>query len=127
MSRSATRAAFLSATGPAPGPRDARVEDYLAKLREYYEGGAVGCLYGAFSLHDCPPAIGARVAALTEAWIAAIAAYLAERGDALAQAHAEKVVRLIRGGLVVALATREPRRFEASLDDVRLLLRGQNG
>jgi hypothetical protein len=62
------------------------------------------------------------VAELTEKWIAAIADYLASRGDPRAKAKAEQAVRLIEGGLVVALATREPKRFEASLQDLRELL-----
>jgi TetR/AcrR family transcriptional regulator, lmrAB and yxaGH operons repressor len=108
----------------ATGSRQAGVEMFVAKLRDYYEGGAVGCLYGTLTLHDCPPEIGARVAALTEQWIAAIADYLVEHGDGEAQTHAERIVRLIQGGLVVALATRDPQRFEASLDDIRPLLAG---
>ena len=107
------------------GSRKAGVEVFVAELREYYEGGTLGCLYATLTLHDCPPEIGARVAALTEQWIGAIADYLIEHGDGAARTHAERIVRLIQGGLVVALATRDPRRFEASLDDIRPLLGGQ--
>ena len=35
---------------------------------------------------------------------------------------AEQALRLIEGGLVLALATRKPRRFENSLRDLRALL-----
>ena len=47
-----------------------------------------------------------------------------EIADGDAGARAEQAVRLIEGGLIVALATREPKRFEASLQDVRALLSG---
>ena len=117
------REVFMQAlvTADAPGRQ---VDKFIAKLTEYYEGGAIGCLLSSLTLHDCPPAIAARVADLTEQWIAAIAAYLAARGDAAAKAQtkAERAIRLIEGGLVLALATREPRRFEASLQDLRELL-----
>ena len=108
----------------APGAPDRQVDKFIAKLTEYYEGGEIGCILSSLTLHDCPPAIAARVADLTEQWIAAIAAYLGARGDppAQAQTKAEQAVRLIEGGLVLALATRQPRRFETSLQDLRALL-----
>jgi TetR/AcrR family transcriptional regulator, lmrAB and yxaGH operons repressor len=106
----------------APDAPDRQVDKFIAKLAGYYEGGTIGCLYSTLTLHDCPPAIAARVADLNERWIAAIAAYLQARGDAQAKAKAEKALRLLQGGLIVALATREPKRFEASLEDLRVLL-----
>jgi TetR/AcrR family transcriptional regulator, lmrAB and yxaGH operons repressor len=101
-----------------------QVDKFIARLAEYYEDGEIGCILSSLTLHGCPPAIGARVADLTEKWIAAIAAYLAGRGDAPEQAQkkAEQAIRLIEGGLVLALATREPKRFETSLQDLRALL-----
>jgi AcrR family transcriptional regulator len=106
----------------APDEPRRQVDKFIVKLRGYYEGGTIGCLYSTLTLHDCPPAVAARVGALTEDWIAALAAYLAERGDKRAQQNADRIVRLIQGGLTVALATRDPSRFEASLEDLRPLL-----
>jgi TetR/AcrR family transcriptional regulator, lmrAB and yxaGH operons repressor len=106
----------------APDAPERQVDKFIAKLAEYYEGGTIGCLYSTLTLHDCPPAIGAQVAELNEQWIAAMAAYLSARGDANANATAERAFRLVQGGLVVALATREPKRFDASLRDLRALL-----
>ena len=113
----------------APDEPRRQVDKFIVKLREYYEGGTIGCLYSTLTLHDCPPAVAARVAALTEDWIAALAAYLAERGDKRAQQNADRIVRLIQGGLTVALATRDPSQFEASLEDLRplLLVQGNAG
>jgi TetR/AcrR family transcriptional repressor of lmrAB and yxaGH operons len=108
----------------APDAPDRQIDNFIAKLAEYYEGGKIGCLLSSLTLHDCPPAIAARVAALTEEWIASIAGYLAARGDgaAEAQAKAERAISLIEGGLVLALATRKPKRFDRSLEDLRALL-----
>ena len=114
---------FMQALVAADAP-DRQVDKFIAKLAEYYEGGELGCILSSLTLHDCPPAIGARVADLAKQWIAAIAAYLAGRGDALEQAQrkAEQAIRIIEGGLVLALATRQPKRFETSLQDLRALL-----
>ncbi len=117
------REEFMQAlvTPDAPGRQ---VDKFIAKLTEYYEGGELGCVLSSLTLHDCPPEIGARVADLTETWIAAIAAYLTARGDDAEQAQtkAEQAIRIIEGGLVLSLATRQPKRFETSLKDLRSLL-----
>jgi TetR/AcrR family transcriptional repressor of lmrAB and yxaGH operons len=107
-----------------PDTPDRQVDKFIAKLAEYYEGGEIGCLLSSLTLHDCPPAIAARVASLTEQWIAAIAAYLAARGDTAVEAQnkAERSICLIEGGLVLALATRKPKRFDESLQALRALL-----
>lgn len=98
------------------------VDTFIGHLRDYYDGGTIGCLYGVLTLHDCPPPIGARVAALTRDWMAGLAAYLVVRGDPEAQGNAEKLIRHLQGGLVVALATRDPEQFEAALRDMRSIL-----
>src|ERR1700687_839186 len=110
----------------APGTPRNQVEKFIGKLKEYYEGGTVGCLYGVLSLHDCPVHVGDRVAALTQDWIAALAEYLKSRGDRSARANAERIVRHLQGGLVVSLATRDPRQFEAALNDLRPILSGRD-
>jgi TetR/AcrR family transcriptional repressor of lmrAB and yxaGH operons len=114
---------FSQALIAADAP-ERQVDRFIGKLAEYYEGGEIGCILCSLTLHDCPPAIAARVAELTERWIADIAAYLAGRGDAPEQAQrkAEQAIRIIEGGLVLALATRQPKRFETSLQDLRTLL-----
>jgi TetR/AcrR family transcriptional repressor of lmrAB and yxaGH operons len=114
---------FLQALTAADAP-ERQVDKFIVKLAEYYDGGEIGCLLSSLTLYDCPPAIAARVADLTEQWIADIAAYLVGRGDAPEQAQrkAEQAIRIIEGGLVLALATRQPKRFETSLQDLRLLL-----
>ena len=104
-------------------PDGDQVEKFIGGLRDYYEGGSLGCLYSTLTLRDCPPAIAARVATLTEEWIAAIEGYLRHRGAKDARERAEKMMRLLQGGLVVALATQDPRRFEAALEDLGPLLR----
>ena len=71
----------------APDAPDRQVDKFIARLAEYYQGGAIGCLLSSLTLHDCPPAIAGRVADFTEQWIAAIAAYLSARGDTQAQAE----------------------------------------
>lgn len=114
----------LMAPLAAPSPSGDPVEKFLGKLSDYYEGGSLGCLYSTLTLHDCPAAVAARVAALTEDWISAIAGYLRDRGVEDAHDRAEKVMRLLQGGLVVALATQDPRRFETALRDLRPLLAG---
>ena len=112
----------LMATLTAPSPQKAQLERFIGKLHDYYEGGGLGCLYSTLTLHDCPEAVGARVAALTEQWIAAIASHLASQRVKDARPRAEKFMRLLQGGLVVALATQDPARFEAALDDLKPVL-----
>jgi TetR/AcrR family transcriptional repressor of lmrAB and yxaGH operons len=109
-----------------PDTRRNQVDKFIGKLREYYEGGTVGCLYGVLTLHDCPHHVGDRVAALTQDWITALADYLKSRGDPSARANAGRIVRHLQGGLVVSLATRDPRQFEAALDDLRPILSGRD-
>jgi TetR/AcrR family transcriptional regulator, lmrAB and yxaGH operons repressor len=110
----------------APDTPRNQVAKFIGKLKEYYEGGTVGCLYGVLSLHDCPVHVGDRVAVLTQDWIAALAEYLKSRGDRSARANAERIMRHIQGGLVVSLATRDPRQFEAALNDLRPILSGRD-
>lgn len=105
-----------------PGDPRRQVEKFIRRLNEYYEGGTVGCLFATLALHDCPPAIGARVATLTRDWITSFATYLRTRGEPEPRARAEKIVRLIQGGLVVALATQDPKPFTHALHDLRPLL-----
>jgi AcrR family transcriptional regulator len=114
----------LMATLTAPSPQKAQLERFIGKLHDYYEGGSLGCLYSTLTLHDCPEAVAARVAALTEEWIAAIASYLASQRVKDPRPRAEKFMRLLQGGLVVALATQDPARFEAALDDLKPVLSG---
>jgi TetR/AcrR family transcriptional regulator, lmrAB and yxaGH operons repressor len=114
----------LMAALTAPDQPRKQIDRFIAKLRDYYEGGTVGCLYGVLSLHDCPENIGDRVSALTQEWIGAIADYLKSRGIRSPQENAERIVRHIQGGLVVALATRDSKQFDAALEDLRAILAG---
>lgn len=100
-------------------PAEMRRENFLARLCDYYRGGALGCVFASLSLHDCPPEVAARVAALMRFWIAALAEKLAGLGLDAPQARAAGAIRDLQGGLVVALSSGDPRHFETALADVR--------
>lgn len=99
-----------------------RVDDFIGRLKEYYCGGAVGCVFASLTLHDCPPVVAARVSALMRFWIKELAGRLVGLGVKSPKTVAAAIIRNIQGGLVVALATQEGKHFDAALQDLRPLL-----
>ncbi|MCI4679272.1 TetR/AcrR family transcriptional regulator [Rhodoblastus acidophilus] len=109
------------------GSLEQRIDRYVARLKEYYCDGAVGCVFASLTLHDCPPPVAARVSALMSVWIDELASRFAELGLPSARDLAARTIRNVQGGLVVALATRDRGQFDAAMADLReavLNLRG---
>lgn len=101
---------------------EASVADFCARLKDYYQGGAMGCVFASLTLHDCPPPVAERVAALMRFWIGELTVRLEALGLKRPHAVAGAVVRQLQGGLVVALASQDRAQFDAALDDLRRLL-----
>lgn len=112
----------LTARLGGDGDPGLRVDDFVGRLKEYYCGGAVGCVFASLTLHDCPPAVAKRVSALMHFWIDDLAGRLVALGVASPTAVAAAVIRQVQGGLVVALATQDGGHFDAALRDLRQLL-----
>ncbi len=104
------------------GDPSLRVEHFLGRLKEYYCGGAVGCVFASLTLHDCPPPVATRVSALMHFWIKELAGRLTKLGVKSPTTVAASVIRNVQGGLVVALATQDGGHFDAALQDLRPLL-----
>lgn len=99
-----------------------RVSNFIERLKDYYQGGAVGCVFASLTLHDCPPVVAARVSALMHFWIKELAARLAKLGVRSSMTVAGTAIRHIQGGLVVSLATQDRAQFDSALRDLRPLL-----
>lgn len=116
----------LTARRGGAGTVEQLAGDFIARLKDYYRGGAVGCVFATLTLHDCPPAVAARVAGLMDFWIAELTRRLEELGLAAPRSAAAAVVRQVQGGLVVALATGDPGQFDAALTEIaRIILPGR--
>lgn len=88
-------------------------------LHEQYEGGELGCLLAVFGMEDVPALLREKTAELMERWFSAFASLHMQNGDVRkAAAMAQRDVRTIQGGLVVARATANNVLFKAALDDV---------
>lgn len=112
---------LTSRLGGAGAP-ERLVDDFIGRLKEYYCGGAVGCVFASLTLHDCPPVVAARVSALMRFWIGELAARLAKLGVKSSSTAAAAIIRHVQGGLVLALATQDCGQFDAALQDLRPLL-----
>lgn len=93
----------LSAAGTPPE----RLAAMVAALRDFYEDGAGACLSDLFSVGGVPRSVREPLAVGLEAWMAAIAAVLAEAGFAPDEAarRAEDAVVRVQGALVVGRAS----------------------
>lgn len=116
----------LTARLGGEGLPEQRVDNFVVRLKEYYCGGAVGCVFASLTLHDCPPVVAARVSALMRFWIEELGGRLADLGVKAPLAAAATVIRHVQGGLVVSLATQDRGQFDAALDDLRQLLLPQD-
>lgn len=101
------------------GSLDERTERFIGRLKDYYHGGAVGCVFASLTLHDCPPVVAGRVSALMSFWIDELERRLEQFGLPFARATAARMIRHVQGGLVVALATRDGGQFDAAMADLR--------
>jgi AcrR family transcriptional regulator len=104
------------------GPGDARqrLENYAAKMIEFYNGGENACLANLFSLGDAAgifqPSLGQRMKRLIDA----IAAVLESDGIASEEAlrRAENAVIALQGSLVVARALQNKEPFLRTMSEL---------
>jgi AcrR family transcriptional regulator len=101
------------------GAVEQRIDRFIARLKEYYQGGAMGCVFASMTLHDCPLQVAARVSALMSFWIDDLASRLEALGLNSSRALAARMIRQVQGGLVVAGAMRDCGQFDAALADLR--------
>ena len=92
-------------------------------LHDYYEGGELGCLLGAFAAGDSTPAVAVRVGALTNLWIDLFASFAREAGVREPVAAAAQAIMTLQGGLMISAATGNRAHFALAVDAMVKLLR----
>jgi TetR/AcrR family transcriptional regulator, lmrAB and yxaGH operons repressor len=99
------------------GEPEGRLARHAEGLRDYYEGGRLGCLVAAFTMQGSPEQTRADMGRLLQAWIDALAGVYAAAGvpEDVSKRKAEHAVAAIQGGLVLASATGDLRHFENAL------------
>lgn len=119
-------AEILAPLGDRSRSPRARVEAMAAVLDDYYRGGELGCLLGAFAWGARDHGLATRVAAALDSWVAALAAVGVEAGLApeTARRWALSGVSAIQGGLVMAQALGSPEPLRLALSDLPSALPG---
>ncbi len=101
----------------APGPARRRLDAMAGTLDSFYRGGREACLLGNLVVGETRDRFHGELAAIFEAWVAAIASVLRDAGfsRALARTRAEDAVVRIEGALVLAAGSGQAAVFERTL------------